>query len=106
MENENPNKYVSLQVETHRLLANAVFKIQALERVNELQSAKLEMFEMVMSALHATPPSRGVSPMGEDIVWQLERHLNKLDKEMEKMPQQEEDKREEYKHRSVDKQSW
>jgi hypothetical protein len=61
------------------------------------------MFDLVMSALHATPPSRGAQSMGEDIVWKLERHSSKLIKEIDRMPQREEERREDYKHQSVDR---
>lgn len=59
-----------------QMLREAANEIKNLRRHNELMSARLEVFDSMMAVLH-TPiatKSQGVSP---DLVWEIEKYLDK-----------------------------
>lgn len=64
--------------ETQELLHRAVLEINSLRRSNELMSAKLEMFDNVMSALHGQPAANRRGGMSPDLVWEIEKHLREF----------------------------
>ncbi len=58
-----------------KMLSEAANEIRSLRRQNELMSARLEVFDSMMTVLH-TPiavKSQGMSP---DLVWKIEKFLN------------------------------
>lgn len=63
-------------MDTH-LLRQAAHEIRQLRRTNEVLQAKVDTMDTLAAFLFATPPSRGVG-MSEDIAWQLDRLVEKL----------------------------
>lgn len=61
--------------EEQNLLQRAASEIRSLRRSNELMSAKLEMFDNVMSALHGQPATNRSGAMAPDVVWEIEKYL-------------------------------
>lgn len=57
------------------LLKQASFEIKNLRRTNDIQSARLEMFDSMMQLLHTKPAqeSKGMSP---DLVYQIDKFVN------------------------------
>jgi hypothetical protein len=62
------------------LLRSAAYKITDLKRQNEIMSARLEMFDNMMSLLHTMPASRGQG-MEPDLVYQIEKYIASMPKE-------------------------
>lgn len=65
-------------MENQELLERALSEIKSLRRNNELLSARLEMFDLVMSALHGKPAERREGLMHPDIAYELEKKLSQL----------------------------
>jgi len=59
---------------SNNLLKQAVVEIKQLRRQNELQSARLQMFDAIQVMLHTEPkyPSQGMSP---DLTWEIEKFV-------------------------------
>lgn len=57
------------------LLQRALGEIKGLRKQNELMTARLDMFDAVMSALHGQPAHSGKGLMHPDIVYEIEKHL-------------------------------
>lgn len=64
------------------LLKSALNEINGLRRRNEVMAARLEMFDNMMLVFNAIPPRQGglASP---DIAWEINRHLETLEKQNE-----------------------
>lgn len=64
------------------LLKNAMSEIKSLRRQNEIKSARLDMFDSVMSLLNSRIETRpqGMSP---DLVWEIEKFVNSQEKSVE-----------------------
>lgn len=58
------------------LLAEAAREIKSLRSQNQLMSARLEMFDSMMTVLH-TEPARKSQGMAPDLVWEIEKFLEK-----------------------------
>lgn len=56
------------------LLKKAVEEIRILRNRNEIQSARLDMFDSMMSVLH-TDVARRSQGMSIDIVYEIEKHI-------------------------------
>ena len=57
------------------LLERALSEIKSLRNQNQLMSARLEMFDAVMSALHGQPARESGGMMAPDIAYEIEKHL-------------------------------
>jgi len=62
--------------EENRLLNEASFEIKRLRKENEVMGARLDMFDSIMALLH-TDIARKQVGMTEDLVWKIEKHLEK-----------------------------
>lgn len=62
-------------METKELLQRALSEIKSLRRSNELMTARLDMFDEVMSALHGKPATKNQGLMHPDIGYEIEKHL-------------------------------
>lgn len=63
-------------MDSKELLQRALSEIKDLRRRNELNSARLDMFDAVMSALHGQPARQGGGLlMTPDIAYEIEKHL-------------------------------
>lgn len=62
-------------METKELLERALAEINSLRRRNEIMSAKLDMFDNVMSALHGQPARERGGLTSPDIAFEIEKHL-------------------------------
>lgn len=58
------------------LLTYALREIKSLRRQNEINSARLNMFDDIMSALHGQPAKQKGELMHPDIVYEIEKHLS------------------------------
>lgn len=60
----------------HQLLKEAANEIRNLRGQNQLMNARLEMFDCMMAVLNTdiARKSQGMSP---DLVWEIEKHLEK-----------------------------
>lgn len=59
------------------LLERALAEIKSLRRQNELKSARLDMFDDVMSALHGQPAHSKGGLVSPDIAFEIEKYLSK-----------------------------
>lgn len=59
------------------LLTRALSEIRGLRERNKIMSARLDMFDAVMSALHGQPARESSGLMHPDIVYEIEKHLSK-----------------------------
>ena len=59
-----------------QMLREAANEIRSLRRQNELMSARLEVFDSMMAVLH-TPIATKSQGMSPDLVWQIEKFLDK-----------------------------
>lgn len=57
------------------LLIRALSEIKGLRSRNEIMTARLDMFDAVMSALHGKPAHQTTGMMHPDIVYEIEKHL-------------------------------
>jgi len=64
-----------MESEERKLLRQALHEIQSLRRQRELMSARLDMFDSVMSALHGQPARQGGGLMSPDIAYEIEKYL-------------------------------
>ena len=62
------------------LLSQSIGEIKSLRRSNELMSARLQMFDDMMSVLHGQAGFRDRGGMSPDVVFDLEAALNKTEK--------------------------
>lgn len=69
------NKTTPMQ-EDIRLTTEALNEIRHLRRQNELMSARLDMWDSMMTLLHSQPPNRSVGMIHPDLVNQLEEYIN------------------------------
>lgn len=58
------------------LLQRALGEIKTLRSQNKLMSARLDMFDAVMSALHGKPAHASEGLMHPDIAYEIEKHLS------------------------------
>lgn len=63
--------------EKNELLRAAATEIQLLRSHNQIMSARLTMYDQMMALFNAEPPRHGVSTMGEDILWKINKALTK-----------------------------
>lgn len=63
-------------MEEKELLQRALSEIKSLRNRNELMTARLDMFDMVMSALHAQPARSGTGLMHPDIAYEIQKKLD------------------------------
>ena len=59
-----------------QMLREAANEIKTLRRQNELMSARLEVFDSMMAVLH-TDIARKNQGMSPDLVWEIEKYLEK-----------------------------
>lgn len=59
-----------------QMLREAANEIKTLRRQNELMSARLDVFDSMMAVLH-TPIAKKSQGMSPDLVWQIEKYLDK-----------------------------
>jgi len=64
-----------------RLLQSALNEIRTLRSTNELQSARLEVFDNMMRMFHTLPNYGNSGMMSPDIVWEIQKHLDNQKKE-------------------------
>lgn len=62
------------------LLKGALIEINGLRRRNEVMVARLEMFDNMMLIFNATPSRQG-GLMSPDIAWEINQHLETLEKQ-------------------------
>ena len=62
-------------MDNKELLQRALGEIKSLRKRNELMTARLDMFDAVMSALHGQPAHNQSGLMHPDIVYELEKAL-------------------------------
>lgn len=60
--------------ETTNLLQMAVQEIKGLRHLNQIQSARLDMFDSMM-LLFTSRPKENNQGMSPDLVWQIEKHI-------------------------------
>jgi len=58
------------------LLQRALSEINGLRKQNELMTARLDMFDAVMSALHGKPAYHDSGAMAPDIAHEIEKYLS------------------------------
>lgn len=58
------------------MLREAANEIRSLRRQNELMSARLDVFDSMMAVLH-TPIATKSQGMSPDLVWKIEKYLDK-----------------------------
>jgi hypothetical protein len=59
-----------------QMLREAANEIRSLRRQNELMSARLDVFDSMMAVLH-TPIATKSQGMSPDLVWKIEKYLDK-----------------------------
>lgn len=59
-----------------QMLREAANEIKNLRRQNELMSARLDVFDSMMAVLH-TPIATKSQGMSPDLVWKIEKYLDK-----------------------------
>jgi hypothetical protein len=64
-----------MESEETRLLKEAMFEITLLRRTNEIQSARLDMFDSMTQLLHTTPAHNGKA-MSPDLVWEIQKFID------------------------------
>jgi len=65
------------------LLRQAMNEIRELRRRNNILSAQMFVVEAFHAALLGPPRGEGISP---DLAWEIERHLEKVEKAQQKEP--------------------
>jgi hypothetical protein len=60
----------------NEMLQRAANEIKSLRSQNQLMSARLDMFDSIMAVLH-TDVARKSQGMSPDLVWEIEKHLEK-----------------------------
>ncbi len=66
--------------ESIRLLKSAVNEIRQLRQQNQLMSVRLQMFDDVMTLLHADSGRRNGIAMSPDLTWEIEKFMETQDK--------------------------
>jgi hypothetical protein len=62
--------------EETQMLREAATEIKTLRRQNEIMSARLDVFDSMMAVLH-TPIATKSQGMSPDLVWEIEKYLDK-----------------------------
>lgn len=73
-------------INEQELLERALVEIKSLRKKNELMTARLEMFDSVMSALHGQPAYSRIGLVAPDIVYDLTKAINQENKSNDDIP--------------------
>jgi hypothetical protein len=65
------------QPEENWLLREAANEIQSLRQQNSHMATRLRMFDDIMLLFTSSPNNQGMA-MGEDVVWKIEKYLEKF----------------------------
>lgn len=65
-------------MEDKEILERALSEIKTLRNQNQLMTARLDMFDAVMSALHGTPSQGRLVAMHPDIAFEIQKRIDSI----------------------------